>query len=282
MMRAVPFATSLMLALAMLLASSPVGTAVAADDLPCEVPDGVVQAAFPMPHVAAAIAAKKLDVAVLGSASSALVGPTGMARGYPGRFEAALSAQRPGVAVRVVPYAKSRQSAAEMEARIGEVLAGAKPTLVVWQTGTVDAIRGIDPEEFGTALDRGVERLQAAGVDVVLMNMQFSPRTESMIALDGYLDRMRFVALQRSVNSFDRFAVMKGWHESGVFDLSAATNKIDMAASVHACIGRLLARLVIEGADLATAAAAEGAGKPPDGARPSDLARSGGQSGVRK
>jgi hypothetical protein len=44
---------------------------------------------------------------------------------------------------------------------------------------------------------------------------------------------------------------MKDWNEMGVFDLSTATKKIDVAEKVHDCIGRMLARLVVDGAALA-------------------------------
>jgi hypothetical protein len=226
------------------------GPALAGPELLCQVPEGLAHADFAMPRVAAAIAAKHLDVAVIGSASSALVSPGGAGKSYPSRLEAALSANLPGVAVRVSTYAKPRQSAAEMQSEIAGILATQKPALVIWQTGTADAIRGVDPESFRTALEEGVAALQAGGADIVLMNMQFSPRTESMIALASYADAMRFVALQHSVNLFDRFAVMKHWNETGVFDLTAATKKLDMAERVHDCFGRLLARLVVEGAAL--------------------------------
>jgi len=122
---------------------------------------------------------------------------------------------------------------------------------VIWQTGTVDAIRGIDPDEFRTALNAGIDKLQGAGVDVILMNMQYSPRTESMIAADVYADNMRGVALEREVPLFDRFAVMKEWSDLGTFDLYAATKDPAMAERVHACIGELLADLVVEAVDLA-------------------------------
>ncbi|MDC7786233.1 SGNH/GDSL hydrolase family protein [Rhodoplanes sp. TEM] len=221
-------------------------TARAEPDAACQVPEGLVQADFPMPRVAEAIAAKTLEIAVIGSASSALAGPGGAGKAYPGRLEAELGAELPGVTVRVSTFAKPRQSAAEMQAVIPEILATKKPALVVWQSGTADAIRGVDPEDFRFALEEGVEALHKGGADVVLMNMQFSPRTESMIALNAYADAMRFVALQQSVNLFDRFSVMKHWNEAGVFDLTVATKKMDMAERVHACFAKLLARLIVD------------------------------------
>jgi hypothetical protein len=81
--------------------------------------------------------------------------------------------------------------------------------------------------------------------------MQYSPRTDSMISLGAYVDAIRFVALQREIPLFDRLGVMKDWNEMGVFDLSTATKKIDVAEKVHDCIGRMLGRLVVDGAMLA-------------------------------
>jgi lysophospholipase L1-like esterase len=226
------------------------GAALADIDEACRTADHLVHADFALPKVAAAIADKRLNVVVLGSGSSALGGPTWASKAYPGRFEAALVEKLPGVQVKVTTYAKPRQSAADMEKEIEKVLAADKPALVVWQTGTADAIGGIDPEEFRASIDDGVDALHAGSADVVLMNMQYSPRTESMIALNAYADAMRFVALQRNVNLFDRFSIMKHWNELGTFDFYAATKKMDLAERVHSCIGRMLARMVLEGTSL--------------------------------
>jgi hypothetical protein len=59
-----------------------------------------------------------------------------------------------------------------------KIITDEKPDLVVWQTGTIDAIRRVEPEEFRSALDEGIETLQNSGTDVILMNMQYSPRTD--------------------------------------------------------------------------------------------------------
>jgi hypothetical protein len=83
---------------------------------------------------------------------------------------------------------------------------------------------------------------------VVLINAQYSPRTESMIALGTYAEDMRWVALQQEVLLFDRFSIMKLWADLGTFDLYSATKKLDIAERVHDCIGRLLADLVITAA----------------------------------
>src|SRR5678815_3136726 len=97
-----------------------------------------------------------------------------------------------------------------------------------WQTGTYDAVRGTDPEEFRAAVSDGVEKLQAGGADVVLVNMQYSPRTESIVAISAYADGMRWVSREREVPVFDRLAIMRHWYDAGQFDLYKATKDLSL------------------------------------------------------
>jgi len=228
------------------------GPALAADEGACYVAGGLVHTDFALPHTAAAIERKHVSVVVLGSASSTLPGAEGAAKAYPARLQDSLS-RRLGadVTVKVVARTKARDTASEMVKALRQVVADDKPDLVVWQTGTVDAMLGVDPDEFQAALGNGLDALHAGNADAVFVNMQYSPRTDSMISLGAYVDAMRFVALQREIPLFDRLGVMKDWNEMGVFDLSTATKKIDVAEKVHDCIGRMLARLVVDGAVLA-------------------------------
>ena len=205
---------------------------------------------FALPHVSQAIRNKKLDIVVIGSASSELTGPGGANLGYPVRLEAALAKLLPGIAVKVSTYAKVRDSAAEMAKKMIRILPETRPALLVWQTGTADAVRGIDADEFRTSLDQGVDRVEGAKADLILMNMQYSPRTDVMLAQNAYADAMRMIALQREVVLFDRLSIMKRWNEGGVFDLYGTTRTTDMAERVHDCLGRLLANTVIAGAKM--------------------------------
>ncbi len=234
-----------------LLAAALAAPAAAADESACVTAVGPMQADFPLRQVAAAIDGKRLTLAVVGSMSSTLPGQNGAAKAYPARLAEALRRQLPGVDVKVSTHTKARESAAEMATAMHQVLADDKPELVIWQTGTVDAMLGVDPDDFQSALEGGLDVLHAGKADTVLMNMQYSPRTDSMIALGSYLDAMRYAAMQHGVLLFDRLEVMKNWNETGIFNLHADTKSIDVAERVHDCIGRLLARLIVDGADLA-------------------------------
>lgn len=225
------------------------GIATAAEDQTCAVAAHLAEAEAPLPRVAAAIReARELSILVIGTSSSTLPGPGGAKLAFPARLEAALAAKLPGVAVRVAAEAIPRRSATDMVASFPSLLAARKPTLAIWQTGTFDAIRGIDTESFAVSLENGIRILHEAGADVVVMNPQFSPRTEAMIATAPYADTMRWVAIQQEVPLFDRSAVMRHWSELGTFDFYAQTKKLDTAAQVHDCIGQLLAQLIVQAA----------------------------------
>jgi hypothetical protein len=83
---------------------------------------------------------------------------------------------------------------------------------------------------------------------VILLNLQYSPRTETMTSAPPYLDNMRVVAQQHDVPLFDRFAIMRHWNESGDFDLFSTSHGIDLAKGVHDCLGRALSKFVIDAA----------------------------------
>ena len=182
---------------------------------------------------------------MIGSGSSALSGPDGARSAYPARLEAVLKQRLPGTDIKVTAHVQSQETTAAMVAGLDKILADDKPTLVIWQAGTVDALDGVEPEDFRNSLDEGVEKIQAAGADVILMNMQYSPRTESMLDVSTYADVMRAVAEQHGALLFDRLAIMHYWNDAGTFDLYAATKKYDMARRVHDCIGRALASQII-------------------------------------
>src|SRR5438552_493291 len=91
------------------------GTAIAKDGNECMTAAGAVAPDFSLPHVAQAIANKKLDISVIGSASSELNGPAGTNIAYPTRLEATLISLLPGVTVKVSTSARPRETASEME-----------------------------------------------------------------------------------------------------------------------------------------------------------------------
>jgi hypothetical protein len=240
-----------LIALAGLLTAAPAR----AEDAPetCQVPDYLLASESSLPKVADAVKnGRSLDILVIGSRSSTInpTNNTSEVSAYPGRLLVALRQKLPSIVVNLSVEIQAKKTAEEVTAGLPKLMEGKKPTLVVWQTGTVDAMRSVDPEEFRTAVDEGVVALQGAGADVILINPQYSPRTETMISAPPYLDNMRVVAQQHEVPLFDRFAIMRHLADSGEFDLFSTFHGVELAKRVHDCLGRALAQFVIDAAHL--------------------------------
>ncbi len=217
----------------------------------CTVPPSLIASDNDLGRVTRQIKERhRLDISVIGTGSSTLPGPNGAQFAYPARLEQALKQQLPGTAVKVTAHVQSRQTTAQMVAALQKILADDKPALVIWQAGTFDAVSGVEPDAFSANLAAGVAAINAAGADVDLLDMQYSPHTAAMLDVTAYADVMRWVAQEHGALLFDRLAIMRHWNEEGTFDLYAATKKYDMARKVHDCIGRALAFQIINAAHL--------------------------------
>src|SRR5260370_22495321 len=218
----------------------------------CEVPAYLLSTESALPKVADVVKdGRALNILVVGSRSSTI--GTSEASAYPARLLAMLKEKLPSTTVNVSVELQVKKTAEEAASGFVKLVEDKKPTLVIWQTGTVDAMRSVDPDEFRSAVDEGVAALQKAGADVVLMNLQYSPRTETMISVPPYLDNMRVVAQQHHVPLFDRFAIMHQWNDQGDFDLFSASHGPELAKRVHDCLGRALSKFVIDAAHIGPA-----------------------------
>src|SRR5215468_5919318 len=132
-------------ALSLALASVPGGAACAAPGSQCEVPSYLLSGTNELKHVAEAVEKdRRLTIAVVGTGSSILAGPDGPRSAYPARLEAALKQRLPSVVVKVVTLVRTRMSAEDLARGMAKLLVDEKPDLVIWQTGTLDAIRRIE------------------------------------------------------------------------------------------------------------------------------------------
>jgi hypothetical protein len=218
----------------------------------CDVPPHLLTTDSTLTKVADAVkSGQPLNILIVGSRSSTIVASEASA--YPARLQEMLKEKLPTHAVNVSVELRPKKTAEETAAELPKLMEDKKPTLVIWQTGTVDAMRSVDPDDFRSAVDEGVVALQKAGADVILMNLQYSPRTETMISASPYLDTMRVVAQQYDVPLFDRFAIMQQWNDSGDFDLFSAAHGLELAKRVHDCLGRALSTFVLDAARINTA-----------------------------
>jgi len=122
--------------------------------------------------------------------------------------------------------------------------------LVLWQTGTVDAVQDEPPEEFYQALADGADAVAAAGADLVLVEPQYSRFLEANADLSPYLSAMQEVSAVPGRLVFHRYELMHDWEDAGLIDLehAAAADRPAVAGRLHACLAGELAHVLLTGA----------------------------------
>jgi len=229
----------------LLLVCAPVSAANEA----CDAPPALIESYARLPRVSLSVKRdKKLEILVVSAAPSQTGAASGL-KNYPAFLEQDLKRRLKEIEVSVVAHAEPRKSIKEVSASFPKLLEEWKPNLVIWQTGTVEAMRGMDPDTYGELLKAGVETLLKANADVILVNQQYSPRTDFMFDGGPYTDNMRWVSQTKDIPLFNRYEIMKHWSETGVFDLTALRND-GTYEKLHRCLGGLLSDLVIRAASL--------------------------------
>jgi len=217
----------------------------------CWVPRGAASFAAALPHVSARLATSgPVTIVALGSSSTEGIGASRAENTYPSRLAVELRERFPGADVRVLNRGVGGEATQAMVARLeGDVIAR-HPDLVIWQVGTNDVLHDDDAASDAALMRAGVQRLKSAGIDVVLMDIQYAP---AVLSHEGYRDMLHAIAavgVAEGVPVFRRFQVMQSWDETGVLPVRSALadDRLHMNDRSYGCLARLLAD------DIATAA----------------------------
>lgn len=245
---------------------------------PCNQGDDANGSATPLPHVATALKpGGTLNVLAIGSANlfkpEASFAPGSIINqsvqgatqttvppaqvmteaasntSFPQQMAMTLEKLVPGAAVRVTTRGGRGLSAADQLALLTDLVATEKFQLVLWQTGTVEAVRNLPPSEFAQTLTDGVEKATHSGADIVLIDPQFSRFLQTNSNIEPYEQAFQTVASIPNVAFFHRFDLMRNWVSNGLIDLERTPKAGRLAAveQLHQCLGRELARLVYAG-----------------------------------
>jgi lysophospholipase L1-like esterase len=210
----------------------------------CSVPAELMEVDGKLPQLAAKLrAGAPVKIVAIGGASTLGTAAGAPDLAYPRRLQEALTRLYPAVPITVVNKGVARQTAQQMLARFPSDVFAEDPVLVTWETGTTDAVRGVDVDEFTTALQTGIDELKTRAVDIVLVDMQFSHSTVTVIDFERYLRAMHRVGDLNDVYVFPRFEMMRYWSEQNVFNFDgvAKDERASLAAAVYDCLARNLA-----------------------------------------
>ncbi|MDR3535702.1 MAG: hypothetical protein P4L71_04300 [Acetobacteraceae bacterium] len=220
----------------------------------CEAAPEFAQPDVALPHLQAALTSGGI-VHVLAVGSGTTVGEVNGTPGtsFPYKMVDALQAARPGVVIDLTVRGGRNMTAETMLGLLKGELAGQHYPLVLWQTGTVEAVRGLRPDAMQAVLQDGIDAVQAAGGDLVLVDSQFSRFLRANTDLDPYQSVMQQVARMPGVALFHRFDLMREWASDGRIDLERV-RKSDREKAVellNTCLGEVLGHFLLAGAEQA-------------------------------
>ena len=213
----------------------------------CQVPHWVGETAIPLPHSQLRLKReRRLKVVALGSSSTKGSGGSGPSAAWPAQLEAALTRRLPGVAVTVVNKAELRQSVPDMLARLDKDVLAEKPSLVIWEAGTNEAVRGGDIDLLTQGLLAGIDRIAGSKMDVMMMDMQYARNTARIINFQPYVDALGRVGVMRDIFVFPRYDIMRDWveNEQVTFEGQSQGDAVKTADQVYACLAKFLAELL--------------------------------------
>lgn len=210
----------------------------------CRAPRELVHFKAPLLRMARVMKTEKvIRIAALGSSSTEGIGASSKKACYPSQLQAELDRRFPDKSFQVANLGIGGQLARDMLARIDTQVLPQKPSLVIWQTGVNDALRNVGIDGFRAALARGVDKILAQGIDVVLLDMQYFPRGEKLPVYKEYLRVMRQVAEERKIPILHRYDIMKHFVTTAQFTQSQmlSSDKFHQNDFGYGCLSDLLA-----------------------------------------
>ena len=239
-MKVLRWAVSAATLVLLMLASAAISPTV----LGCTAPRELTRFGVGLPNTTRAIrSGKALVIVAIGSSSTRGVGASDPAHTYPALLNEDLQRRWPHLVVTVVNKGISGEIASQMQARFERDVLPYHPQLVIWQTGTNQALRTGDIGGFIDTIREGISRLKVLKADVVLMDPQFAPRVLARPTHPFIVDSISAVAHDMNVAVFHRFAVMRHWIASGQYKIEdlISTDGLHMNDVSYGCIAHLMA-----------------------------------------
>jgi lysophospholipase L1-like esterase len=228
----------------------------------CTAPSELTRLDYALKRVSQRVAAAlPLKIVAIGSSSTAGAGASSPDQSYPAQLQVELEELMPRVPVTVVNRGVNGEESRDMLARFERDVFSEKPDLVLWQVGSNSVLRDRPLSEAPAPLNQGLKLLKEHGADVVLINPQYAPKVITKHDVEGMVHLMAVTAKEKSINLFQRFAVMRYWQltEGLPFSSFLSSDELHLNDWSYGCLARLLGGAIHDAATRPTMTATAGA-----------------------
>ncbi len=221
----------------------------------CKAPRELVRLTVPLTAANAAMTRDgDFRVIAIGSSSTQGAGASSPKMRYPAQLSLALNQRfHPDKNFEVVNLGVGGEMASDMLARIDSEVLSLKPDLVIWQTGVNDAIGGIPIDDFEMELSQGIDAIKSTGAELILLDLQYFPKSERVAGYKDYLRTMWRVAAEKGVPVLRRHDFMKHLVDSRQFTPAEllAPDLFHQNDVSYRCLGRFVADAIGDGLEQA-------------------------------
>src|SRR5262249_46985856 len=128
----------------------------------CAAPAELIEDSAKLPALGELLRARQpIKIVAIGGSSTAGLAAEAFTLAYPARLQEVLQQRHSDVPITVVNKGAPRETTQEMLDRFDKDVFAEAPVLVIWETGTTDAVRGIKVEDFAAALESGIAQLRS-------------------------------------------------------------------------------------------------------------------------
>jgi lysophospholipase L1-like esterase len=189
-----------------------------------------------------------ITIVALGSSSTEGIGASSPDKTYPRRLAVELEHLFPGQDFNVINRGVGGETSVEMLARLDRDVRAAKPDLIIWQVGSNSLLKDHPLAAEKTRLHEGVSRMKAMGADVILLDPQYAPSVLAKHDAQGMVDLIGAEAKSANVDIFQRFALMRQWHDAqGLpFEAFVSPDMLHMNDWGYRCLAKTLAMTIGE------------------------------------
>ena len=166
-------------------------------------------------------APRVLKIVAFGSSSTQGIGASTPAAAYPAQLESMLRATMPeGSRVDVVNRGISGEDVDDMMNRLDKDAISSRPDIVIWQTGSNDALRHVPIDRFEQKTRAGIAAFRKAGIAIVLMEPQWCPALERSGSADLFRNAVRKIGADMHVTVIRRSDLMHDWIRAGLVTMT--------------------------------------------------------------